>query len=145
MKAFSMFIGKLPFAGKITLRQCFTALYRSQTFSERLKCYFILLGVLALWFFGHGMQVLMGIRLMFTENVPFWAVVAGALYAVINFAVILTHIYLGIRATKFLFSNRYLRHTQHAVSDMTNGEVLLALVTTLAGQFGFLAIYFLYV
>jgi hypothetical protein len=145
MKAFSIFIGKLPFAGKVTIRQRFTALYKSQTFAERLQCYFILLGVLAAWFLGHGMQVAMGFRLIFAENVPFWTVSLGALYAIINSAVILAHAYLGIRATKFLVFNRHYRKTSHAVSEMSVSEGLFAFVATLVGQFGFLAIYFMYV
>jgi hypothetical protein len=144
MKAFSTFFGKFPFAGKFAIRNFFSAMYRSNTFSERLKSYLGLLGLLAVYCLGHGMQVLMGARLMYTQNVPFWAILAGFLYASINGAAIVTHIYLALRATVLMLSNRYAK-TPHQINSCSGAEFLIAIVATLAGQFGFLAIYYLFV
>lgn len=140
MKAFSLFIGRLPLAGKLSIRPLFSDLYCSQSFPERLKRYFVLIGVLVLFIFAHGMQARMGIQLATTFNKPFWVVIIGGLYAIINLAVSVAQMYLAYKATRFLFRNRYLRSKSQALRDLSVIEILIAAVVTLSGQliFGFL-------
>ena len=68
MKSFSIFMGKLPFAGKHAIRSCFSLLLKSRTFSERFRNYLVLLAVFALMFWGHGSQVHLGMKLVLMEN-----------------------------------------------------------------------------
>jgi len=142
MKAFSWYFGKMPFAGKFAIRICFDALYRSTSFGERLKSYLALVGLLAVYFYGHGEQMLMGVHLMFTQNITYWAIFAGFLYAIINLVVIVVHTYLAIRATTLLLSKKYAKNALHRVNIISGVDVLLSFIVTLAGQFAFLVVYF---
>lgn len=118
--------------------------YQSRSFSERLKCYLILMGVFLFLSLGHGIQLIAGLHLTFTEGVPIWVVMLGVLYAGINFSVILTHIYLGCRVTKFLFSKEYSSFSASNLSDNSKSD-RNTIIITLVGQIIFLAIYFWYV
>lgn len=142
MKGFAKLIGRLPFAGKMSIKSLVFGLYQSTTREERQWSYAKLAGLLVLFILLHGVQMKMGIRALEFDS-PIWAKVVSAIYAIANFCVVLTQIHLGYRTTRFFFRGLYPR-VKRSYTEHSGTEVAIMLVVTLGGQIIFLSQYLWY-
>lgn len=142
MKEFARFIGMLPFAGKMTIRPLVYRFYQSTTKTERRRSYLHLVVLLVFFVLFHAVQAKMGVQAL-SFNAPTWVKAISGLYALANICVVLTQMYLGFRATNFLFKGLYPR-TNRSHPKWTDVEVVTILAVTLGGQIVFLLLYSLY-
>ena len=139
MKSCAQLVGKLPFAGKITLRPFIFGLYLSTTKERRRTAWLNLLALLIIFSLGHGKQVRMGIKIC-EYGVPVWVRAIGALYAMINASVILTQVYLAYRITRFYFRGPLPRMDRTYV-EYSAAQTMTMTAVTLGGQILFGALY----
>lgn len=134
MKRYSKFVGKLPFSGKIAIKECLVNLYTQETLKDRLKVFSGVVLFLLLFIFAHLMQSSMGVTLFLTTD--FVAVKIMALvYAAVNLMVSIEQVYLLIRSTYFIIRTRKsMRIGKSREAKTTKREVVLAVIVTLAGQ-----------
>jgi hypothetical protein len=142
MKKFAKFVGKFPFAGKMSIRPLIFNLYQTTSETERRHTFLCLMGLLVVFIFFHALQARMGIQALKFES-PNWAKLIFALYAIINISVVITQIYLCYRAIRFyvlaVFPQR-----KRGYNDYPAKESIKMVIVTLSGQFIFLSFYFLY-
>lgn len=139
MKGFTKFIGRLPFAGKMSIKPLVFGLYQSTTQEERQWAYAKLAGLLVAFILLHGVQMTMGVEALEFDS-PIWAKVVSALYAIVNFCVVLTQLHLGYRTTRFYFKGLYPK-TKRGYTEHSGNEVAIMLAVTLGGQIIFLSQY----
>ncbi len=132
MKKIAIFIGKLPFVGKLVIRPVIFGLYQSQTFYKRLIYYCLLVVILLYFVFVHGSQMISAIK-YFNLNSSFILKGVCCVFAVVNFCVTLTQLYLIYRSTCFFIKGKYLKKIHH-YRDYSFLEKVIMFVTTLSGQ-----------
>ena len=142
MKWFTKFVGRLPFAGKMSIRPLVFGLYHSTTAVERRKSYLYILTLLVFFVLLHAVQARMGIQAL-GFNSPIWAKAISGLYALANVFVVLTQLHLGFRTTRFFFGGLYPRSKRSYV-DYSGAEVEIMLAVTIGGQIVFLSLYSIY-
>lgn len=142
MKSFAKFISRLPFTGKISIKQLVFGLYQATTPEERRRSYLKLAALLVLFILPHAVQMKMGISAL-GFNSPIWAKGVSALYALANSCVVLTQIHLGYRTTRFFFWGLYPR-AKRSYAKHSGTEVAIIRAVTLGGQIIFLSLYNLY-
>lgn len=142
MKWFSKFVGRLPFAGKMSIKPLVFALYQSTTSIERLKSYISILILLIFFVLLHTVQARMGIQAL-SFNSPIWAKAISGLYALANIFVVMTQLHLCFRTTRFFFVGLYPRR-KRSYAGYSGDEMMTMLVVTLVGQIVFLSLYSLY-
>lgn len=142
MKGFTKLIGRLPFTGKMSIKPLVFGLYQSTTREERLWSYAKFASFLVLFILLHGVQMKMGIRALEFDS-PIWTKVVSAIYAIVNFCVVLIQIHLGYRTTRFFFRGLYPR-AKRGYTEHSSTEVAIMLAVTLGGQIIFLSQYLWY-
>jgi hypothetical protein len=142
MESFAKLIGKLPFAGKIAIRLIIFSFYQSMTAQKRRWNYLWLMLLLVFFVLFHGVQAQMGIEAL-SFDAPYVVKVVSALYAVANVCVVLTQMYLGFRATHFLFCAPYPR-MQRRDRGYSAANTAIMFAITLGGQTIFCFLYNLY-
>ena len=139
MKRFAKLIGRLPFAGKMTIRPFIFTLYHSTTMEERKRSYLRFVVLIIFFVLLHGVQAEMGIRAL-SFNSPLWAKAISGLYAIANISVVLTQIYLGFKATRFRFCAP-LPRAKRKDDGYSSADALIMMAVTLGGQILFLFFY----
>lgn len=142
MKSLAKLIGKLPFAGKMSVRRKISALYQSTTAGARRQNYLYFMVFLAIFVLLHAVQACMGIETM-SFDAPLWVRGIGAFYATVNICVSLTQVYLGFRATRFCLCAPYPR-TVKKDDGFTDAQATAMVAVTLGGQILFLLLYLRY-
>ena len=137
MKIFIRFIGKLPFAGKLIIRQLAHNLYVSRDAEECLASYWRLVRLLVFFVLAHFIQFRYGIEAMYSD-LPLWTKLIGGLYALANGLAITAQTHLVIRATRYLLKGSLAHHRRRYIHH-TAAESLTALMVTIGGQAAFFA------
>jgi hypothetical protein len=143
MKSFTRFVGRLPFSGKLLIRQFVFGLYRSTTKTERRRKYLSLVILLSIYVPVHVLQAVLGIQAL-DFNAPIWVKVFMSLYALINISVVLVQISLGFRATKFCFRGLYSQTKKKYNHVLSTSERRTIQLVTGGGQITFVVLYALY-
>lgn len=138
MRTYFSVISRLPLAGKLAIRP----VYLSTNPKRRYTNYAVLINTLLLYSVGHLYQAVIGATFLWFDA-PLWVKALGVAYAVINGSVVLFHIYLGARVTRFLFKKRYPK-TERAPKSFSASEALWMVGVTLGGQLAVLVAYFVY-
>jgi hypothetical protein len=142
MKWFTKLVGRLPFAGKMSIRPLVFGLYHSTTAIERRNSYLRILRLLAFFVLLHAVQTEMGIQALGFDS-PIYAKAISGLYVLANVLVILTQLHLVFRTTRFFFSGLYPRSKRGYVG-YSGAEMAIMLAVTIGGQIVFLSLYILY-
>ncbi len=143
MKSFTRFVGKLPFTGKMPIRQFVFDLYRSTTKEERRRKYLSVVILLSVNVLMHGAQAAIGIQAL-SFKTPLWAKVFMGLYTLTNISVVLAQISLVFRATGFCFRGPYSREKKRYRDVFSTSEIKTMWAVTVGGQIAFVFLYALY-
>ena len=142
MKKFVKFVGRFPFAGKLTIRPLVFGLYQSDTREERRWRFGLCCVFLGLFIYFHMAQAWLGIRVL-QHDAPTWAWIVSALYAAINLSVVIAQAHLAYRSTRFFLTGAYPR-MHRAYARYSPVEALGMFIVTLSGQMFFMWQYKLY-
>jgi hypothetical protein len=142
MRRLTIWMGRLPLAGKLTIRPLLFDIYTATSRKKRIVWYIVFMAVIVLSLIGHGAQAQMGLE-AFQFHSPLWARAYSVLYACVNSCVVVVHAYLGYRTTRFLQRGRYPK-SRRQYTHHSGGETATAFLVTMAGQLTFALQYIWY-
>lgn len=136
MKRFVRFVGRLPFAGKIPIRNHYFGMHRAETDRERNSHYYVLNILFCLMTIGHGGQAVMSLYDLYFYIAPLWAHAIYLIYFLLNVMVIVTQVSLWMRVCGDYTEERV--RTLHGESTLPLSDQLYATAVTIGIQAVFL-------
>jgi hypothetical protein len=140
VKKFVYAVNSMPFSGKIGLGIVAHSYWNATSIKAKSRSFVVLLLLLAIFIFGHGLQASMAFQALQTSQSILLSIVFIT-YGLVNIAVVIAQIHLLFRALRLLTKRLPKRARKYV--EMGCGTEILCVVVTLLGQIIFLIAYFI--